>query len=185
MLVAWPGPANEATTTNSWKQAILNLIIPLRVYELNSITSGWYIDVTNLRCSWGKTLRTAVRQSTARQAAVVGYSLHRMRMPWLNTSKKLEHWPLSCFDQPREFTVYAPEHIVIHSPVIEGVKLIENPLSENMVLWPFKTRQDRIWLLSLCFKQEKEQAFVYEHIQMSVLFTFAGQDHPTPGILLP
>ncbi|CAH6947115.1 HTH lysR-type domain-containing protein [Vibrio chagasii] len=160
----------------------LNLIIPfLRVYELNSITQAAdALDVT----------QPAMSASVKRLEQQLGKALfvrHGRRLQPTSDAhalaehfKEIEHRLQVALDQPREFTVYAPEHIVIHSPVIEGVKLIENPLSENMVL--DHLRHDKIDMaIESRFKQEKEQAFIYEHIQDVGLVYVCRQDHPTVG----
>ncbi|MEG3219475.1 LysR family transcriptional regulator [Vibrio gigantis] len=160
----------------------LNLIIPfLRVYELNSITQAAdVLDVT----------QPAMSASIKRLEQQVDKQLfvrHGRRLEPTSEAhaladhfKDIEHRLQLALDQPREFTVYAPEHIVIQLPIIEGVKLVENPLSEYRVL--DHLRHDKIDMaIESRFKQEKEQSFVYEHIQDVELVYVCRKDHPTIG----
>ncbi|MDK9736906.1 LysR family transcriptional regulator [Vibrio sp. D404a] len=160
----------------------LNLIIPfLRVYELNSITQAAdVLDVT----------QPAMSASIKRLEQQLGKALfvrHGRRLEPTSDAhafaehfKEIEHRLELALDKPREFTVYAPEHIVIQLPVIEGVKLIENPLSEYLVL--DHLRHDKIDMaIESRFKQDKEQSFVYEHLQDVELAYVCREDHPWIG----
>lgn len=158
----------------------LNLIVPfLRVYELNSITQAAEVmGVTQPAMS-------AMVKRLEQQLNKHLFVRHGRRLEPTSEAhtlashfKEIEHRLLLALDKPREILVYAPEHIVIQLPIIEGVKLIENPLSEYQVL--DSLRHDKIDMaIESRFKQDKEKSFVYEHIQDIDLVYVCRQDHPT------
>ncbi|GAL31409.1 transcriptional regulator LysR family [Vibrio variabilis] len=160
----------------------LNLIVPfLRVYELNSITQAADVlgvtqpamSATIKRLEQNLNKQLFVRHGRRLQATSEAHAL-------ATHFKEIEHQLELALDKPRQFKVYAPEHIVIQLPVIEGVQLIENPLSENVVL--DHLRFDKIDMaIESRFKQDKEQSFVYEHIQDINLVYVCRQDHPSIG----
>ncbi|WP_117232718.1 LysR family transcriptional regulator [Vibrio maerlii] len=160
----------------------LNLIVPfLRVYELNSITQA--ADMLGVT-------QPAMSASIKRLESNLDKPLfvrHGRRLEPTSDAhalathfKEIEHQLELALDKPRQFKVYAPEHIVIQLPVLEDIQLIENPLSENVVL--DHLRFDKIDMaIESRFKQEKQQAFIYEHLQSADLVYVCRQDHPTIG----
>ncbi len=160
----------------------LNLIIPfLRVYDLNSITQAAdAIGVTQPAMS--ATIKRLEQQLNKPLFVRHGRRLdptseaHNLALHF----KEIEHQLQLALDKPREFTVYAPEHMVIELPVMEGVRLIENPLSEYQVLEHL--RNDKIDMaIESRFKQDKDPSFIYEHVQDVELVYVCRKDHPTIG----
>ncbi|USD43246.1 LysR family transcriptional regulator [Vibrio sp. SCSIO 43135] len=160
----------------------LNLIIPfIRVYELNSITqAAELLDVTQPAMSASikrleKSLNTQLFVRHGRRLEPTA-SAHALATHF----KEIEHHLKLALDTPRNFTVYAPEHIVIQLPILDGIKVIESPISEYQVLEHL--RHDKIDMaLETRFKQEKEQSFIYEHVVDVEIAYVCRADHPTIG----
>ncbi len=160
----------------------LNLIVPfLRVYELNSITQAADVlgvtqpamsaSIKRLESNLNKQL--FVRHGRRLQPTSDAHAL-------ASHFKEIEHQLELALDRPRQFKIYAPEHIVIQLPILPDVQLIENSLSENVVL--DHLRFDKIDMaLESNFKQEKESSFVYEHFSDVELVYVCRQEHPTVG----